>query len=223
MTVWLLVRATCSWWVSESPLTPRGWEAVIGWEPLHSHLALIKQCQSVFINCRLLFVKWLFWPFVQMAILETWIESGFCNVSVELWSSRGGRSGHGQWTDGTTFDAPVALALSSLLLLLSEPAWTGGPPTHLIEMSVDWEKVNERLPYKKGEEGQLILQHLCVTKCFCETPIIVARTSAEEVQIDTKRYSRTRVEHSKAWPGEVLVDTEGLHHKTTMEKWSKNQ
>ena len=49
----------------------------------------------------------------------------------------------------------------------------------LIEMSVDWEKVNERLPYKKGEEGQLILQHLCVTKCFCETPIIVARTSAE--------------------------------------------
>ena len=125
LTVWLLVRATCSWWVSESPLTPRGWEAVIGWELLHSHLALIKQCQSVFINCRLLFVKWLFWPLVKMAILETCIESGFCNVSVEFWSCRGGRIGHGQWTNGTTFDAPVALALSSLLLLLSEPAWTG--------------------------------------------------------------------------------------------------
>ena len=59
-----------------------------------------------------------------------------------------------------SFDAPVQLCPACLTSLFIFPLFFRLGSTHelhiFVDMSVDWEKVNERLPYKKGEEGELI-------------------------------------------------------------------
>ena len=91
---------------------------------------------------------------------------------VELWIHGVEEAGAVTATERTELPLTLQLQLHSpVFIFLFEPV--------LIEMSVDWEKVNERLPYKKGEEGESSPHHLCVTKSFCKTPIIERSTSAE--------------------------------------------
>ena len=149
----------------------------------------------------------------------TWIFY-FTNI---WWCGAGPECRRQDWSRSVSWARfPLTLQFSFVLLLwpafsFSDPGQQVEPTHELhlfVDMSVDWEKVNERLPYKKGEEGELIDLFFSI---FAARDILVRPHSSISAERGREGLSliirdiprctqRFWVQNFKAWFGEVLTD-----------------